>query len=321
MSHPPARRRTALVLPILGAITCGLGVAVQTRINGALGAELGNGMLAAVISFGSGLLIIAIAAVAAPTARRGLAHLLAEVRAGRTPWWYLVGGTGGAILVFSQGIVAGILGVSLFSIGVVAGQTLSGTLIDRHGFGTMPPRKITVLRVIGAVVALVAVAIAGAGQLHAGAPVLLLLMPFAAGLAIAWQQAANGQVREVSRSVIVATFVNFVVGTTLLVLALAIGSLWVAWPTQFPTNPILYLGGAVGVIFIALGPIVVRHTGVLLLTLGTIAGQMLGSVALDLIVPAPGHDLGAATLVGVALTLIAVSLAAWSTRDAAPRPA
>lgn len=321
MSQPPARRRTALILPILGAITCGLGVAAQTRINGALGAELGNGMLAAVISFGSGLIIIAIAAIAAPTARRGLAHLLAEVRAGRTPWWYLVGGTGGAILVFSQGIVAGILGVSLFSIGVVAGQTLSGTLIDRHGFGTMPPRRITALRVIGAVVALVAVAIAGAGQLHAGAPVLLLLMPFAAGLAIAWQQAANGQVREVSRSVIVATFVNFVVGTTLLVLALAVGSLWVAWPTQFPTNPILYLGGAVGVIFIALGPIVVRHVGVLLLTLGTIAGQMLGSVALDLIVPAPGHDLGPATLVGVALTLIAVSLAAWSTRDAAPRPA
>jgi transporter family-2 protein len=94
----------------------------------------------------------------------------------------------------------------------------------------------------------------------------------------------------------------------------------VAWPAQFPTNPILYLGGAVGVIFIALGPIVVRHVGVLLLTLGTIAGQMLGSVALDIVVPAPGHDLGVATLIGVALTLIAVSLAAWSTRDTAPGP-
>ncbi len=312
MSQTPARARGPLLLPILGAITCGLGVATQTRINGALGAALEHGLIAAVISFGSGLIIVLVVAVLAPTARQGMRRLIGEIRAGRTPWWYVLGGTGGAMLVFSQGIVAGVLGVSLFSIGIVAGQTLSGTLIDRHGFGTMPARRITAARVIGAMLALVAVVIAGAGQLTGAAPVWLLVFPFVAGLMIAWQQAANGQVRDISRSVIVATTVNFVVGTTVLVVGALATLAWTGWPHAFPTNPVLYLGGAVGVSFIALGALVVRYTGVLVLTLGTIAGQLLGSLVLDLVVPAEGHALGITTVIGVAVTLVGVVLASWS---------
>jgi transporter family-2 protein len=319
MSQTPARRRGALLLPILGAIVCGLGVATQTRINGALGAALEHGLLAAVISFGSGLIIVLVVAALAPSARQGMRRLIGEIRGGRTPWWYVLGGTGGAMLVFSQGIVAGVLGVALFSIGVVAGQTLSGTLIDRHGFGTMRPRRITAARVVGAVLALVAVVIAGAGQVTGTAPVWLLVFPFVAGLMIAWQQAANGQVRDISRSVIVATTVNFIVGTTVLVVGALATLAWTGWPATFPTNPLLYLGGVVGVVFIALGSLVVRSTGVLVLTLGTIAGQLLGSLVLDVIVPAEGHALGVTTVIGVAVILIGVILASRSGATPASR--
>ncbi|MGH3716358.1 MAG: DMT family transporter, partial [Micromonosporaceae bacterium] len=54
----------------------------------------------------------------------------------------------------------------------------------------------------------------------------------------------------------------------------------------------------------------VRWTGVLLFGLATIAGQLVGAVVLDLVVPAEGAPLQQATLIGAALTLVAVGIAA-----------
>jgi len=81
-------------------------------------------------------------------------------------------------------------------------------------------------------------------------------------------------------------------------------------PETFPTNPVLYAGGALGIVFIALGTVVVGITGVLLLTLCTISGQLLGSLVLDLVVPVAGHGIQWTTLVGIALALVAVVIVA-----------
>ena len=48
--------------------------------------------------------------------------------------------------------------------------------------------------------------------------------------------------------------------------------------------------------------------GVLLLGLGMISGQLIGSLVLDLVVPAEGHELGIPTVVSTIVTLLAVSL-------------
>ncbi|MGH3909994.1 MAG: DMT family transporter, partial [Pseudonocardiaceae bacterium] len=55
---------------------------------------------------------------------------------------------------------------------------------------------------------------------------------------------------------------------------------------------------------------VVPITGVLLLGLGTVAGQLIGALLLDLFVPAGQGHLTAATLIGTALTLVAVTVIA-----------
>lgn len=315
-AHQP-HSRTTMVLAVVGALLCGAGVAAQTRVNGELSLQLGDGVLAALISFGIGMVIVTVAILVTPSGRRGLATVKRAVADGTMPWVFLTGGTAGAFLILSQGLVAAVLGVSLFSIGVVAGQTISGLLIDRRGLGTMSAKPVTPLRLVGAALALVAVIYAGSSQLHGDFPVWMLTLPFIAGIAIAWQQAFNGQVREVSGSVVAATFVNFVVGTTLLLIAVLVHSTWAGWPETYPTDPLLYLGGVIGVFFIALGAIVVRFIGVLLLALGSIAGQLLASVLLDVLVPAEGHALGIPTLVGTALTLVAVALSVLSTRPPA----
>lgn len=308
MTSSPHRPWWTTAAAVLLAILCGVGMAAQARINGELSVRIDNGVLAALISFGIGMVIVAVAILVSPASRRGLGEVLTQVRERRIPWVYLIGGMGGAFLVLSQGLVAASLGVALFSIGVVAGQTLSGLVIDRRGVGTMGARPITAPRVIGALLALAAVVYAGWSQLNGSTAVWLIVLPFLAGIGIAWQQAFNGQVREVSGSAITATFVNFVAGTTVLIVATLVASIWRGWPSELPTDPVVYLGGVIGVIFIAGGAIAVRYLGVLLLGLGMISGQLIGSLVLDLVVPAEGHELGIPTVVSTIVTLLAVSL-------------
>lgn len=309
MDVPPAQPHLPLLVAIPLALLCGVGVAVQSRINGELAQELGSGSMAAMFSFGSGFVILAIIVALSPTARRGTRKLVDGVRTRTFPWYFLFGGTVGGFFVLSQGLVAGVLGIALFMVALVAGQTLGGTLLDRRGIGTMAPRPITWNRVLGAALALAAVVVAVSSQLRADAVLWGLILPFVSGLFMAYQQGANGQVREFTGSVLAATFNNFVFGTIMLVL---IGVIWGAvggWPQQWPANPVLYTGGVVGIIFIAVGAFVVNTIGTLLLGLCSIAGELISSVLLDVFLPVPGHTLTLTAVAGAGIALIAVVVA------------
>ena len=306
--------RAALVVGVLGALTCGAGIATQARINGELATELRDGYTAAFYSFGSGLVVVLVALIFRPAGRRGLAIIRDELRSGRMPWWYVVGGSAGAFFVLGQGLAAPALGIAVFMIALVAGQTLSGLIIDRVGLASTKPRQITTGRVVGASLMLVAVVLVVSTQPLEAFPIWLVLMPLLAGIAMGWQQGVNGEVRVVSRSPLTATVINFIVGATLLALAALVHALVAGIPEQWPTNPLLYTGGAIGAVFIALGAILAPRIGVLLLALGTISGQLLASLLLDLVVPAAGHPLVWTTIAGTALTLVALVIATWPRR-------
>ncbi|PJJ73035.1 transporter family-2 protein [Diaminobutyricimonas aerilata] len=313
MTTPPASRLVH-ALAIAASVVIGAMTAVQSRINGELGQRIGDGYLAAVISFGSGLVILVIAMLAWKRGRTGLRLIAQALRSRSMPWWYLVGGAAGAFLVLSQGLTAAVLGVALFTVAIVSGQTISGLIIDRQGMGTMAPKTVTVSRLAGSLLALAAVVWAVSAQITGDIPLWMLVMPFLAGAGIGWQQAVNGQVRTVADSALTATFNNFVVGTVVLVVAFAVHGAVAGWPTGLPSEPYLYLGGSIGVIFIASAAIVVRIVGVLLLGLGTIAGQLIMSLALDFALPVPGHEIVWTTVAGTLLTLVAVAIAATPSR-------
>lgn len=314
-------RSFPLWLALVCAMICGAGVALQSRINGELGRRLDDGITAAVISFGSGLLILIVAMAIAPVGRRGLRRLVHALRGRELRWWYVLGGAAGAFLVMSQGVAAAVLGVALFTVAVVAGQTVSGLVLDRVGLGPGGRRPITPARLAGAVIALGAVTWAVSAQLGGGAPVWLLLLPLIAGLGMGWQQAVNGQVRVVARSALTATFVNFVVGTTVLLVLMAIDWGVRGLPNPLPADPWLYLGGAIGCVFIAAAALLVRITGVLLLGLATVAGQLVTALLLDLLAPSPGTHVAFSTIGGTLLALVAVAVASirWGGRRAAAR--
>lgn len=309
----PDARRIPAPLALGGAVAIGVMTAIQARINGVLGLRVDDGIVAGLVSFAVGLLALTIAISCMPGARRGVARLATAVRRRRIPVWMLLGGACGALTVSTQGLTAGVLGVSLFSVGVVAGQTLNGLVLDRIGFGPAGVVAVTPGRVIGGALALAAVAISLSGDVLASAPLWMLLLPFAAGVGIAWQAATNGRLAQRVQSPIAATLTSFIAGTVVLLVAAAASVAFRGMPEALPNEPWLYLGGFLGAAYILLGAFIVAHTGVLLMGLGSVLGQLVASVVIDLLWPTPA---GPALWQIVAMVVVAVA----SVVVAVPRP-
>lgn len=321
MTHAP---RLPVAAGLSMAVAAGLAIPVQGRINGALGARLGDGIAAAVVSFSTGLVLMILVSLMLPRGRAGLARILPAVRQRLFPPYYVLAGGIGAFFVFAQSFTIGLLGVALFTVSTVTGQTVSGLLVDRLGIGPGGKKAVTGIRVIGCILTIAAVAWAvsprfngggaggSAGGPAAGDPAQLILpviLPVLAGFLMSFQQAMNGTATMHYGTPIAATLVNFVAGTCVL---------WAAWLVKVAVagvgNPLpeewwYYLGGPMGCVFIGLGALLVRSLGVLVTGLGMIAGQLLGSLGLDLVVPAPGSVVEVPTVLGTLLTLGAIIVA------------
>lgn len=297
------------------AVGIGILTAVQARINGALGEAVGDGWFAALISFGSGLVLVVALAVIVPSGRAGLRRLRTGVGSG-IPLWMLLGGLAGAVTVATQGLTVATIGVALFTVGLVAGQTVGGLIFDRMGHGPGGVVAVTVPRLVGGGLVIVGVLLCALGPGAASVAWWMIALPFAAGAGIAWQQGTNGRLRQQVGSPIVATVVNFTTGTIALGLAVVVRIVQGGMPQALPSEPWMYLGGALGVIYIVVSAALVRHTGVLLLGLGSVVGLLLASLALDTIAPPPAGPAPWAAVTAVVTALIGavVVIVPWRRR-------
>ena len=308
---PSGVRASPVGLALAAAVASGALVALQQRINGALNVALGDAVLAALVSFVTGLVAVAAVVASRASSRRALR----SVR--QVPWWSRLGGLGGASLVAVGAAAAPEIGVALLTVGLVAGQTGGGLAVDRAGLAPGGAHALTWPRAAGAVLCLVAVLISAAGEGARAADPLLLVLVVVAGFLIALQQALNGRVRRTTGDAGVATLVNFVVGTAALALGLALHALLDglevgAWPGAGEWY--LYLGGPMGATFVAVAALVVRRLGVLRLGLAVTAGQLVGALLLDLALPVRDAAVTVPTVVGVVLTLVAVAVSGLGVR-------
>jgi len=307
------------VIGLAAAFGIGMLVAIQSRLNGELGGILGDGVPAALISFGTGLTILLVTTALVPRVRRALANVRQAITApirgyGGLRWWQCVGGIAGAFLVATQSITVSVIGVAVFTVAVVAGQAVSSLVVDRLGFGPAGPQPYTTLRVVGAVVALVAVVLAVSDQMSHPDGLLLAVLPALGGVGTAVQQAINGRVARTASpdayGAVAAGVVNFLVGFVALLVVFLADLVFRGVPHHLPSEPWLYLGGACGVIFISAAAAVVRVVGVFVLGLGTIAGQLIASLFIDLFLPASDKAVTLPVVAGTALALAAVIIAA-----------
>ncbi len=308
---PTPAPRWLLTLPMM--LAGGALIAIQSELNGALAHNLGTGLravaLAALISFGSGLVLLTVFAASHRPVGRGVVTLLSSVVRGRVPAWLVVGGLAGAFFVVSQGLSAPTLGVTFFVLCFVAGQAVVALAVDHWGWGPNGRTHVNVGRAVGAVLAVVAVGVSGAGLIAAvpvtGLIVVLAALPLLAGGLNSVQQGVNGRLAA-QVGPWVTTWNNFFVGTVGLVLFLLVSLALPGRVVGLPDNPWLYLGGLCGIGFIWSSSVTVRIHGVLVVGVFSVAGQVLTAAVIGAI--ASGSIPGLTTWLAVFISLVGAAV-------------
>lgn len=310
LEHPHAPWWAVAIITASGVL-----VAIQSRVNSQLAEAVHSPYVGAAVSFTGGLLALLVVMLPQSRLRAKIAGYGRDLTSRHFPWHLAIGGLIGAFFVFVQSLVVGVIGVAMFIVGSVAGQTVCGLALDRIGFAAHAPRPLAASRIAGAALMIVAVVLALSAGLDGGLPWHLLILPLLAGCGVGYQTAANGAVTRHTGHYLVSALGNFVLGSIALTAA-ALASL--AFRTEaidWPSNPLLYTGGLLGLVYISASAALVKRLGVLVLSMSTIAGQIIGSVLLDALTP--GIHLGPLTLAGAALTLVATGVTAGLGRKAA----
>ena len=300
------------VIPLLfiATVLAGMLSPMQSAVNGQVGKELGDGNASAVVSFGSGLVVMAVIILSRKSTRQQFVSIPARIRAGRIPWWSWLAGLCGAMVVFSEGASASVLGVATFQTTLISGMVISGLLCDRFGIGVEIKQPFNVPRVLGAILAVAATVLVVLPNWQAPSVIGLAVLPFLAGLLAGWQPAGNSAVARETGSMLVSITWNFIVGFTVLALALLIHVLIGATSFHLPRTWWMYLGVPLGLLSIALMGLLVRGLGLLLLGLASTAGQLIGSVLIDWLVPALGAQVYLVTVLGAFVALVGAVIAA-----------
>ncbi|WAL40795.1 DMT family transporter [Brevibacterium sp. BRM-1] len=313
MSAAPVRDSPlAAVLAAAAAMIAGSAMAVQGHSNGVLAGIVGSGILAATVSFAGGLAVLIVVCAAWPSARRGIGRARRLVAAGQFPWFMLLGGVGGSLIVISQSLTVPLFGVSIFTMAFVCGQLGGALLVDNTDLPPGGRRHPTLPRLAGTGIVLAGVVVSSAGVFGQGIAWWAPLLPLIAGVGTAFQQAFNGRLKAAANSAAAATFTNFLVGTVFLAvcsaLVLATGTP-VRGAPELPAQWWTLIGGVLGVVFIGVSTLTVARLGVLLLSLTTLFGNLAGSLVTDVITGSAATALAPSTLIAMGLVLVGVCVA------------
>jgi transporter family-2 protein len=295
-------------LDFLAAIS-GLMIAFQARANGELSHRMGNPIEAALVSFGSGLLIIVAISLFSPSIKRGLKNLRAAVSQKEIPIWTLFAGMLGGSFVAVQTQIVPVIGVAIYSVASIAGQTAASLVVDRIGLTGGGKKHITARRVTAAGVTVFAVLISVLDRIDAqNLSLWAVLFGCVAGAIVGVQRALNGQINESTHQSFSTSLLNFIMGTTFLVIFLVIGMLINrADIVALPAGPWwMYTGGTIGIVYIAFTSTIVQHLGVLTFTLISVGGQLVGSLLIDLYSPTAGVQVSAYLVTGIVMTYLGV---------------
>ena len=295
-------------LDFLAALSGAL-IALQARANGELSHRLDNGLQAAFVSFSSGLLIILIITPFSSPIKEGIKNLQSAIVRKEIARWKLFAGALGGSFVAIQTQIVPLIGVAIYSVASIAGQTAMSLVVDRIGLTGGGKKLISSRRVIAAVITVFAVLVSVWDRIDANdLSMLAVTAGCIAGLVVGVQRALNGQINEHSHQSFTTSLLNFVTGTTFLLILILIGIIFGnSELSPLPTGPWwIYTGGVIGVIYIAFTSTIVQHLGVLTFTLFSVGGQLAGSLIIDLVSPTDGVSVSAYLVTGLAMTYVGV---------------
>jgi transporter family-2 protein len=225
------------------------------------------------------------------------------------PKWTLFAGALGGSFVAVQTHIVPLIGVAIYSVASIAGQTAASLVVDRIGLTGGGKKHITPRRIGAALFTVFAVFISVFDRLDAqNLSIFAVILGCIAGAIVGVQRALNGQINEHSHQSFTTSLLNFIMGTAFLVIFLFM--LIALGPTELvplPAGPWwIYTGGVIGVIYIAFTSTIVQHLGVLTFTLFSVGGQLVGSLIIDFYSPTEGVQVSAYLVTGIVMTYCGV---------------
>ena len=295
-------------LDLLAALS-GAMIAIQARANGELSHLLNNGLQAALISFGSGLIILFAITLFNAKIKEGIKNLRQSVASKEIARWKLFAGALGGSFVAIQSQIVPLIGVAIFSVASIAGQTAMSLIVDRIGLTGGGKKLISPRRVLAAFLTVIAVLVSVLDRIDAkNLSMFAVIVGVIGGAIVGVQRALNGQINEHSQQSFTTSLVNFTTGTAFLLVLIIVGLIMDGNElSALPSGPWwIYTGGIIGVIYIAFTSTIVQHLGVLTFTLFSVGGQLIASLVIDLISPTDGVSVSAYLVTGIVMTYAGV---------------
>ena len=270
---------------------------------------MGDSLEAAIVSFTTGLLFVSVIALFRKDVRSGFRQIFSAVNLKLLPSWRLGAGALGASFVAMQTYAVPIAGVALFTVASLAGQTGISLWVDHVGLAGGSRVIITKRRVIAAIITILAVVVSTWDRFTiSNFSLLTIVLAVFSGTWVGVQRALNGQINSYSKASFATSLLNFITGTTFLLFLLLLRTLFTDHSVMnFTSGPWwMFLGGSIGVIYIALSAHIVQHVGVLEFTLFSVGGMLIGSLLIDIIVPTKGTIISGFLIAGILLTYLGV---------------
>ncbi|GHN02843.1 membrane protein [Cytophagales bacterium WSM2-2] len=133
------------------AFSSGLLIAIQAGVNSQLRMAMQHPVLAALISFLTGSVLLAIVYI---FSAKSVVPASSITSVG---WWKMTGGLLGAIYIFTIIIVAPKIGAANTLCFAIAGQLVSAIILDHFGLIGFPLKEITLSRIAGVILTIVGV--------------------------------------------------------------------------------------------------------------------------------------------------------------------
>jgi len=270
---------------------------------------MGDSLEAALVSFGSGLIFVSLISAFRKDVRAGFKDIFKAVKNKDLSRWRLVAGVLGASFVAMQTHVVPIVGVALFTVASLAGQTAISLWVDHVGLMGSRKNVVTIRRVVAAVITVLAVIISAWDRFSmSNFSPLGIFLAIVAGGWVGVQRALNGQINNYSNKSFATSQLNFITGTSFLLLLLILRSLFTDHSIMnFASGPWwMFLGGSMGVVYIAFSAVAVQHLGVLDFTLFSVGGMLFGSLLIDIFAPTQGTVISGYLIAGILITYLGV---------------
>ena len=270
---------------------------------------MGDSLEAALVSFGTGLIFVSLISLFRKDIRSGFKDIFKAVASQQLPIWRLAAGMLGASFVAMQTHVVPIAGVALFTVASLAGQTAISLWVDHVGLAGGIKSAISKRRIVAALITISAVAVSAWDRFSMSSfSILAITLAVFAGSWVGVQRALNGQINSFSKKSFATSQLNFITGFTFLTFLLVLRSLFTDHSIlNLTSGPWwMFLGGSIGVFYIAFSAVAVQYVGVLEFTLLSVGGMLFGSLILELVVPTTGTHISPYLITGILLTYVGV---------------